>query len=366
MSESADLPNGDGDQRARPKQGRQPRGPLPDHEFPVWLMRTSIERIGDAARSLLVGPQYKRLARFSSDMRTCTRSSLDIARALELCVKPHRNTRLGECWASAASQLQHGSTLAEALRPGEKLLPAFYLPVIEAGEESGRLDEAFAFLERHCNLLAGPAAAIRNLWLLPVCIMLAGAVINFVLTLAMGSPWKASTALAAELGSWLKLVIMVAVVALTPLRQLFDQLRLSLPWIGELEREIAVHRFFRVMALVYGVGGERVDAMIHTAARTVTNHAAREDLLKAATAIKNQATISEAFRRVTLLNEDERATIDVGELSGSLERCFDQIADETESSMMAKLAFLQPLLTRLVMGAVVFSIIGTMMELILR
>ena len=106
--------------------------------------------------------------------------------------------------------------------------------------------------------------------------------------------------------------------------------------------------------------------MIHTAARTVTNHAAREDLLKAATAIKNQATISEAFRRVTLLNEDERATIDVGELSGSLERCFDQIADETESSMMAKLAFLQPLLTRLVMGAVVFSIIGTMMELILR
>ena len=143
--------------------------------------------------------------------------------------------------------------------------------------------------------------------------------INFAITLAAGSFWAAVGGLAAELGSFLQLAIIVAVVAFTPLRQLFDQARLSLPWIGELEREIAVHRFFRVMALLYGVGGLRVDAMIRIAARTVTNHAARQDLLKAATAIEQQATISEAFHRVSLLSEDEKATIDVGELSGSLD-----------------------------------------------
>ena len=130
-----DLPDSGGVRPTRPDPRREPHGPLPDHEFPVWLMRTSRERIGSAVRSLLAGPQYKRLARFSCDMRTCTRSSLDITRALELCLKPLRETPLGLCWSSAARQVQHGSTLAAALQPGEKALPAFYLPVIEAGEE---------------------------------------------------------------------------------------------------------------------------------------------------------------------------------------------------------------------------------------
>ncbi len=329
-------------------------------------MRTSIQRIRGAAQTLLVGPQYKRLARFSHDMRTCTRSALDVTRALELCLKPLANCRLGARWASAASRVRDGASLAEALQPGEKLLPAFYLPVIEAGEESGRLDEAFAFLERHCSLLAGPAAAIRNLWLFPICIMLAGSVIKLGLNLAFGSFASAATTFGAEMVSWLQLGIMVAVIMLTPLRMLFDQARLSIPWLGDLEREIAVYRFFRVMSLLYGVGGGRVEAMIRTASKTVTNQAAREDLLKAASAIEQNATVGEAFHRVSLLSEDERGTIDVGELSGSLEDCFEQIADQAEASMMSKLAFLQPILTRLVTGIVAFSIITTMFALIAR
>ena len=33
---------------------REPRGPLPDHEFPVWLVRTTIRRVRNAVRSLLI------------------------------------------------------------------------------------------------------------------------------------------------------------------------------------------------------------------------------------------------------------------------------------------------------------------------
>ena len=345
---------------------REPRGPLPDHEFPVWLVRTTIRRVRNAVRSLLIGPQYKRLARFSADMRTCLHSAIDVARGLELCLKPLANSALGQSWASAAGQVRKGSSLTDALRPGEKLTPPFYLPVVEAGESSGRLVEAFDFLERHCNLLAGPAAAIRSAWLYPLCILLAGSVLRIIIHLMMGSAFEAGGIFVSELASWLQLAILVAVIALTPLRQLFDQLRLSIPWLGELEREIAIHRFFRVMALMYETGDGRVEAMIRTTAKTVTNHAARSELLGAAKAIERGSTISEAFTGVTLLTLDERGIIDVGDLSGSLEGAFNRIADESESRMMSRLAFLQPILNRIVMAFVAFSIVSTMASLVLR
>ena len=110
-------------------------------------------------------------------------------------------------------------------------------------------------------------------WLYPLCILLAGSVLRIILHLMMGSPLEAGGVLVSELVSWLQLVILVAVVALTPLRKLLDQLRLSIPWLGELEREIATHRFFRVMALMYETADVRVEEMIRTAAKTVTNHA---------------------------------------------------------------------------------------------
>lgn len=342
-----------------------PRQPLPDHEFPIWLMRTSIKRGRAAFYSVLVGYQYARLARFAGDMKTCSRSSLGMTQALELCLKPHRNTWLGECWGSAVSEVQNGSSLTRALQPAAKRMPEFYLAVIDAGERGGRLEEAFAFLESHCKLLDAPAKAIRNVWLVPVCILLAGTVIKTSIMMFFGSLMGATQFLFGQLLSWLQTVILVGIVMLTPIRELFDFVRLRIPWLGDLEREIAVHRFFRVMALLDGVSEARVEAMIRTAVKTVSNQAARRDLLQAAGAIEEQATIAEAFDRVDLLTADERGMIAVGEMAGSMETCYRQIADDSEHRLMAKLKFLQPMLVRIVSLIVMFSILATVFGLLL-
>lgn len=86
----------------------EPRGPLPEHQFAVWLMRTAAKRLGNLCQTAFVGPQYQRLAQFSGDMRTCWKSGLDVTRALELCLKPHTKTRLGEAWSSAVEQVRLG------------------------------------------------------------------------------------------------------------------------------------------------------------------------------------------------------------------------------------------------------------------
>ena len=347
--------------RARHLVDTPPRDTFPDSELPKRLLRKSWDGIRSVGRALRA-PPYKQLAQFSHDLQTCIRSGVDIVRGLELCLKPFRNTAIGDRWSGAADQVRRGSTLAEALSGAEDLLPPFYLPVIEAGEQSGRLDEALSFLESHCRLLAGPALALRNVWLFPLVIMVFGSLIQVILLLLMASPIDALVVLCREIFGYAQLLVIVAIVMLTPVRYFVDQLRLSLPWIGSLEREIALHRFFRVLALVYSVGGHRVEAMIRTAVQTVSNRAARIELLKAARAIEEKASVGDAFRRVSILSEDEQATIGVGELSGTLKNAFDRISDDVGASMVTKLNRIQFWSVRVLMYVVMMSIVGTMLR----
>ncbi len=189
-----------------------PSNPFPENELPKWLFRESLVR-GKRSVRAAGGPPYKQLASFSHDMHTCTRSSVDVIRGLELCLRPLRKTRLGDHWSDAVDRLRRGSTLAEALEGAKDVLPPFFLPVIKAGEQSGQVAEAFAFLERHCNLLAGPATALRNVWLFPVVIMLFGSVAKVILNLFFGSIVGAFSLMIEELFSWLQIAILVALGA---------------------------------------------------------------------------------------------------------------------------------------------------------
>lgn len=340
------------------------RQPFPESELPRWLYRKTRQH----ARSLLSaipGYPYEALTRFSHDFGTCVRSVADLHRGMELCIKALSGTVLARRWARAPEMIQGGATLAEALAPAHDRLPAFYLPVVRAGERSGRLDDAFVFLEEHCKLLAGPASAIRKLWLYPLLILMFGSAARVVILLALGSPLDAAALFVEEAVGWLKLAVIVFIATLPPIRALIDEIRLNIPFLGDLEREIALTRFFRVLSLMYAVGEHRVELQIRTAAETVSNRAAKTDLLKAATAIENQLSVAEAFRQVKVVNSDQHATIEAGEMSGTLEKAFDQISTDTGDRMIGKVKLITPILVRIVMAIVVFSIIGTLFSLIM-
>ncbi|MCG8652140.1 MAG: type II secretion system F family protein [Pirellulales bacterium] len=346
-------------------QGRPtPRpNPFPENELPKWLFRKSLV-YGRQTLLATRPPPYKVLADFAYNLGSCVRGSADLPRGLELCIKPLRKTAIGKRWSGAAEAIRGGATLTDALAPARDLLPPFFLPVIQAGEQSGRLDDALHFLQTHCNLISGPVKAVRNLWMVPLVIMVFGSVLRVLLVLVFGTVGAAFSMLGHELFSWLQVAVVVAIALLTPAKYFIDQARLSLPVIGPFEREISLHRFFRILALVYAVGGQRVEEMIRMAAKTVSNHAARLQLQRAATAIEDGATITEALGRVEMLSEGERTSIEVGEMSGKLETIFEQISDDAGAAVVAKVKVVEPLLVRLVSFFVIVSICYTLISLI--
>ena len=189
-----------------------------------------------------------------------------------------------------------GMGLAEALESWKDRFPAFFLPVLRCGEESGRVDQTLEFLECHCRLLAGPARTMRNTWFVPLCLMFGGTGICAVaylalapIAIAMGYILDSLTFYGAIAG------VVWAAFHVPRLRRIVDHLRLAIPVIGPAERELTMNRFFHAMNLLYSTGGRRVEQMIRLAAHSAENLALRDDFLGAARAIESGRTIGEAF-----------------------------------------------------------------------
>ncbi len=207
-------------------------------------------------------PPYRELSRFAGNLAMGVETALNPSKALSLALRSLSGTRIAPLLNDPVKQVQQGASLAQALGSAERQLPPFVLPTLRAGEETGRLDEALRFLEHHCHLLAGPSRAIRDAWLYPVCIILAGEVINLILYLGLGSIAEAFGYLLSSVWGWSGTLAIVAIVFLPPLKPYVDRIRLVLPWLGSIERDIANHRFFRILSLMYGISNSPVDEMI--------------------------------------------------------------------------------------------------------
>jgi type II secretory pathway component PulF len=271
---------------------------------------------------------------------------------------------LREILTAAAKRAASGMQLFEALKPDANCFPAFFLPAVRCGEEAGRLDETLRYLENHCRLLVGPARMMRNMWFAPVCLLLADTAICITAYCIMAP--RAMTI--AYVLDWLKFyailaAAVVAVIYVPPLRALAETIKLFLPVIGPAERELTMNRFFHAMNVLYSTGGRRVEEMIRLAADSAENPVLRSDFLRAAERIESGGSMAESFSAVPSIPLTYRATILAGEEAGKLGDAFDSICRESGEAVVSLLAGFQPLFFRVIAGAVIASISGTIWTL---
>ncbi len=314
----------------------------------------------------LLGPKIalEELSRFCGNLATCIAAGLDIPKSLATSGRTSPVPLLREIATAAAKRTAEGTKLFDALAPYRDCFPVFFLPAVRCGEESGHLDQTLRYLESHCRLLAGPARTMRNMWFVPLCLMLAGTGVCIVANCLI-APWRMTVEFVA---GWLEFyaglaIAAAAVIYVPPLRELADNLRLFLPIIGPAERELAVNRFFHAMNLLYSTGGRRVEEMIRLAAESTGNSALCADFLQAATVIESGGTIGEAFSAVARLPLHYKATVVAGDAAGKLEDAFDSICRQSGEAVVSLLAGFQPLYFRVVAAMVIGSITGTLLSL---
>ncbi|MDC0278914.1 type II secretion system F family protein [bacterium] len=303
------------------------------------------------------GSDHHSLATFSGDMRLSLGAGLGIAESFERCRLGLDNRKLATLWRPTFDRLMEGNNLVDSLRSGESMLPPYYLPAIEAGERSGKLVEVFSFLEVHCRLMQPLTKTLRQLWLYPLVLILAGSTVRFFLSLLGGDFGGGMTILYDTVTGLLLTVSMIALLWLTPIRMVFDELRLQLPWVGLIERQLAANRYFCILSLLESAQCDQVDEMIRVASRTVSNQAIVAQLQAVQRSILNGSTIGEAYAGAGFLELEEQQTILAADLSGTLHGAYSYLAEQSEQRLHPRLKLLQEITAKLVSLLVLYCIL---------
>jgi len=215
---------------------------------------------------------------FMRQMATMVGAGLPLTRALEIMVQQASNPLFGRVLKNVLDSVQSGKTLADSFRAEEDVFDDITINLIEAGEESGNLEnilEKLAVELEEKNALSGK---IKSALIYPAIILLVivGVVLlmMFILVPAMAdiySDFDAELPFATTLlmnmseffiNYWWAIltVLLVLIIGVkyyldTPKgKRTFDKLILKVPVLGKIITKMQISQFTRILSLLLGSG----------------------------------------------------------------------------------------------------------------
>jgi type II secretory pathway component PulF len=256
--------------------------------------------------------------------------------------------------------------ISEALEPGVRMFPPWFLPVVHAGEMGGRQVEAFQLLYHHCSRIGPSVRLVRNTWLYPLICIVFGWIFRAGVYVYFGKYQAARHLLCATFGTGLLLTLSGWLLfKIQPVKRVVDLVLLQIPLIRETEIRLAIVLFFATFRLAYEAGGLGVVRTFDMAWQTVRNGAIRQDLLNARRILAQNGTFEDAFAKPSLLGDDLKAMITTGSISGQLDRSLTRIVEMATQQIETTLQTFNQFFQRLIAFSVAMSIVETVLLCIL-
>ncbi len=310
------------------------------------LIVSSIEPA--AAKSLLT-MDFKMFQRVSNkdivilsrQIATLFEAQVSALRIFRLLAAEIENPLLAEIMTQIADDLQGGSPISKALSRHPKAFSSFYVNMVRAGEESGKLSDTFGYLADYLDRTYAVVSKAQNALIYPAFVIgVFFVVMGLMLTLVIpkissilidsGQKIPIYTQIVISIsdilvhyGVFVLLALAVAAFLVwraiqTPEGKLmFDNLQLDIPYIGALYQKLYLSRIADNFSTMLVSGVPVVEAVDITAA--VVGSATYEALLKqVAEDVRGGASISDALGKHQEIPGIMTAMVRVGEETGEL------------------------------------------------
>jgi type II secretory pathway component PulF len=260
----------------------------------------------------------------------------------------------------AAKACDEGLFVSEALIPAAQFFPSFFLPLVTAGELSGRQVEAFRLVEFYCQHLRPALTAVRKTWLVPVICVVFGWTVRLGLFVGFGLYFQAGQFLRDTAGTVLALGMAGWILTKPPaVKEIWDRMMLGLPVVREVEIALSVSLFLSAFRLLYSTGGLSVIRMVDHALATVRNSVVRRDLLQIRTVIEQGGTLEDAFLKPSLFSPNQSGIIATSAAAGRLDEGLERAASQALGELESSLDVFNRFFHRAVTASVTASIVGT-------
>lgn len=285
----------------------------------------------------------------SREITTLFEAQVSALRAFRLLSSEARTPKLASKLSAIADDIQSGSPISTALSRHKDVFSEFYINMVRAGEEAGKLDETFAFLADYLDRNYEIGQKARNALIYPAFVMLTFLVV-MILMMTLVVPNLAS--MLAESGQEIPvytkvvigistffanyiflIIILLAAVCFflfrysrTPNgRMLFSRVRLQIPYLGTVYQKLFLSRVSDNLSTMLKSGIQVLRGIEITG--TVVGDAVYENILASASEdVKKGLPVSEALRRHKEIPGIVVAMLKIGEETGNMGNILDTMA----------------------------------------
>lgn len=301
------------------------------------------EKGGFLSRDLAIFERIsnKDIVILSRQMATLFTAQVSALRIFKLLASETENRALGKRLATIADDIQGGNTISGSLTKHPKVFSTFYVNMVKAGEESGKLDETFIFLADYLDRNYEVTSKVKNALIYPAFVISTFiAVMSLMLTVVIpkistiitssGQAIPIYTRAVIGLSNFLvdfgPLILILVIIGLFLLvrfartdagKASLSQAKITLPYIGNLYKKLYLSRIADNLDTQLGSGIPMVKALELTS--SVVDNAIYEQALKDITeSIKGGLSLSDASSRHPEIPGIMVQMMKIGEETGEL------------------------------------------------
>ena len=335
--------------------------------------------------NLIKSIKLRDLTIFYRQFATMVNAGLTLVNSLDILTEQVENKALADNIKAVKSDVEAGSTLADAMAKYPQVFSELYISMVRAGEIGGVLDEIlnkiadlmekeFALKQKIKSAMAYPSFVAGAAVLMSI-FMLAFILPQFATVFTQfGGELPALTQFFVTLTVlfnkywYIFFIVFAGLVAAflayikTPNGKLnFDKFKLNAPIIGEINRKGAVSRFTRILGTLIKSGVPILEAL-QVSSNAIGNLVLSAAVLGAKTKIKEGQSISSPLAASGVFPPMVTQMIMVGEESGELEemlvnvaKFYDEEVDRTVEKLTAIIEPVMMLFIALIIGVMVIA-----------
>lgn len=285
----------------------------------------------------------------SRQMTTLFEAQVSALRAFRLLAAEARTPLLADKLTAISNDIQSGSQISVALSRHPDVFSSFYVNMVRAGEESGKLDETFTYLAGYLERNYEITQKARNALIYPGFIM-GTFILVMTLMMTLVIPNLASMlegvgqdipiytkiviGISTFLTKYIVLIIMLLVVGVVALvryaqtevgRDTLSRAKLQAPVLGNIYRKIYLSRVADNLSTMLKSGIQILRAL-EIAGSVVGDTTYEKALAASAIDVKGGLPLSEAMRKHKVIPGIMVAMIKIGEETGNMGSILETIA----------------------------------------
>jgi type IV pilus assembly protein PilC len=329
----------------------------------------------------------KDITLFTRQLATMMKSGVPLLQAFDIVGKGHANPSVGRLLLDIKTEVETGSSLAQAFRKYPLYFDALFCNLVGAGEAAGILDTLLDRLASYKEKILAIKSKIKSALFYPVSIIVVAFIITAVIMIWVIPAFKELfSSFGADLPGPTLFVMAVSDFFVawwwaifggigggvylffytwkrsTKMQAVMDRLFLKLPVFGDLIRKATIARWTRTLSTMFAAGVPLVEALDSVAGAS-GNFVYYEATKKIQSEVSTGTSLTAAMQNSEVFPSMVLQMVAIGEESGSLDSMLSKVADffeqEVDDAVEALSSLMEPMIM-VVLGSLIGGLVVAM------